>query len=390
MLQRALISIFTLLSFVGCKSASNSGTQPIDGPAAWKVDMHQMSASLANLLPLSADPLQFNNPSNQPQIEQEIARLAHFSHAIGQMKDKPAADPSMEFMAKEFNAEMTEAQRQLRLGNRSYSRFLIRNATNYCISCHTQTNRGPQFNLATNPFVARMTPLERANYLFAVRGFDQGLKEFEAAMQGPDVALLPYASVEEVTLKALAVAVRVKQDPRMAEQIVERILHSKWAPVYLQLSAVGWKSSIQDWRKAPKGKTLTDARALLTKGWSRQVELPMSRAGLIEFLRASVLLHDLLDKKTGDKSYAEILYSAGLASEALKELDLYSLSGFYFENCIRKAPHTMTSRSCYVRLETVELSNYAAFDGVGVPSHVRERLDQLRSLALPIGKSWVE
>jgi len=382
--------VLGLLTLVSCKTTVPTSQKPLEGAAAWKGDMRQMSESLTNLLPLISDPIQFSKPDNQAEIEQNVSRLAQFSHAIRDMKEKPAADPALEYVAKEFNAEMLEAQRQLRLGNRSYSRFLLRNATNYCVSCHSQTNRGPQFSLSTHPALGRMNALERANYLFAVRAFDQGLKEFEAAMLSPDVALLPYASVEEATLKALAVAVRVKQDPALASQIVERILHSQWAPVYLQLSAVTWKSSIEDWRRHAKGKALNDARSLLSKGWRSQVEMPLSRAGLIEFLRASVILHDLLDLKKPGKSYAEILYSAGLASEALKELDLYNLSGFYYESCIRQSPHTLTSRNCYVRLETVELSNYAGFDSVGLPVRVRDHLEQLKQLALPNGKKWVD
>lgn len=384
-----LASLFTVVS---CKSSPSkeANKTTIDNAATWKTDMHQLSDSLSNLLPLALDPVQFNNPSNQPQIEQEVLRLASFSHAIGQMKNKPASDPSLEFVAKEFNAEMTEAQRQLRLGNRSYARFLIRNATNYCVSCHTQTNRGPQFQLVAGPYFSKMGPLERANYLFAVRSFDEGLKEYTTAMRGPDVALQPFAELESVTLKALAVAVRVKKDPKLADEIVGQILSSKWAPVYLQLSALHWKASLQDWKRHANGKSLAEARTLLSRGWKAQMETPLSRAGIIEFLRASAIMHDLLDQSKPGKLYAETLYSAGLASEALRDLDLYALSGFYYESCIRQAPHTTTSRNCFVRLETVELVNYSAFDSMPIPAHVRQRLEELKSLAQPSGKAWTE
>jgi len=61
------------------------------------------------------------------------------------MAKKPSDDPSIGFVGNQFSEEMVEAKRQLKVGNRSYARFLIRNASNYCISCHTQTDRGPHF-----------------------------------------------------------------------------------------------------------------------------------------------------------------------------------------------------------------------------------------------------
>jgi len=98
-------------------------------------------------------------------------------------------------------------------------------------------------------------------------------------MNSPDVALQPYASLESATLRALAVAIRVKRDPQLADSIVTRIMYSKWAPVYLQLSASKWKSAIHDWQNSKKvAHTLEDAKMLISRAWNNQMESPLSRA----------------------------------------------------------------------------------------------------------------
>lgn len=387
--MKSILLLAFMMLFSSCKSAE---TKTVRGQEAWTANMHQLSQSLANLIPLAHDPLQFNDPNNREIINQEVSRLAKFSHDLGNTKTKGIQDPAMEYVASRFSADMQEARRQLSIGNPTYSRYIIRNATTYCISCHTQSDRGPKFlALETEPFYKKLNTLDRTNYLIAMRRFDEAVVEFEKAMNSPDVALWPFPSLESVTLKILAVAVRVKKDPKMAERIVTRMMQSKWAPVYLQMSGVKWRDSIDEWAKAnTKPKTLTDAKRLISAAVKKQGESPMSRAGLIEYLQASGVLHDLLNDKKPGKEYAEALYYAGISSEALRELDLLDTSERYFEACIRHLPHSPQARNCYIRLESSQIAGYAESESGRLPPAVREHLDALKKLAETKGQPWLD
>jgi len=372
----------TVVLLNGCRSLSPEPPEK-KSEKPWAEQMHDLSSSLANLLPVTLDPVLFNDPANQALIEQEVTRLAQFSHEISQVKDKPSADPALDFVANNFQGEMSEARRQLRAGNRSYARYLIRNATTHCISCHSQTQRGPQFQFAAGESFSRLGKLERANYLLAVRSYDAGLKAFEEAMDGPDAATESYANLESATLRALAVAIRAKQDPALALRIVNRILKSQWAPVYLQLSAMKWRDALEDWQKHPQPASLNVVKKLLSTAWQKQTETPLSKSGLVETLRASAMLHQILDVKAPGSSYAEILYYAGLTSESLRELDPYSVSPYYYERCVRQAPRTEMAKNCYLRLEALEFADHSQFDAMPLAPSVRRRLEELRQLAIP-------
>ncbi len=387
--MKSILLIAAVLLFSACKSAE---TKRSGGKEAWTANMHQLSQSLANLIPLAHDPLQFNDPNNREIIHQEVGRLAKFSHDLGSNKAQSAADPAMEYVASRFSADMQEARRQLSIGNPTYSRHIIRNATNYCISCHTQSDRGPKFlGMETDSFYQKLNSLDRTNYLIAMRRFDEAVVEFEKAMSSPDVALWPFPSLESVTLKILAVAVRVKKDPKMAERIINRMVQSKWAPVYLQMSGVKWRESIDEWARAKtKPKTLGDAKKLISAAVKKQTESPMSRAGLIEYLQASGVLHDLLIERKSGKEYAEALYYAGIASEALRELDLLDTSERYFETCIRHLPHTPQARNCYIRLESAQIASYSESESGRLPPSVRDNLDALKKLAETKGQPWLD
>lgn len=382
-----LILMMVAAILMGCKSGNKA--KEVEPQGSWTSKMHSMSESLANLMQLTLDPASFNAPDNQKIIDGELSRLSQFSHDVAAMKNKPSDDPAMEMVARQFSGDMQEARHQLQNGNRAYARHLIRSTTDYCISCHTQTNRGPQFEFSNAPSLVRLNPLDRANFLFAVRRFDEGLEEFQKAMQSPDVALRPYSSLENVTMRALAVAVRVKQDPKLADAILNYIVESKWAPVYLQISAVKWRASIQDWRKSgAKPRTLADAKGLVSRAWRRQMESPLARAGLIEDLRASALIHELLINRKSGNTYAETLYYAGLTAETLKELDVYNAAEYYYESCIRHLPRSPTAANCYLRLEGITMANLSQFDSAPIPANVRQRLDELKKLAEPKEKSW--
>ena len=186
-------------------------------------------------------------------------------------------------------------------------------------------------------------------------------------------------------------AVRVKKDPALADALVTRVMYSKWAPVFFQMSAGRWKTGIQEWKSAKKtAHSLEDAKVLISKAWAKQMESPVSRSGLVESLRASSVLHDLLVQKKPGRAYAETLYYAGLNSESLKDLDPFLQNQVYFEACVKHFPHTETAKNCYLRLEGAQTAEYGAFESMPLPLKVRESLSALRKIAQPNEGSWLE
>lgn len=372
--------VLSLMFLAGCrnltmKSDSTSRQIPSDR-------MQAMGESFATLLPIALDPGQFNAPANQQIIDDELTRLGQFAHA----------DTRLEGMSKNFSSQMLEAKGQLGRGNREYARFVIRRASTACLSCHAQTDRGPHFLASpTNSYFTNLNSLDKASFLFAVWSFDNGLKEYEKAMANPEVNSRPFTNLESTTLHALAVAVRVKKEPALAEAIVTRIMYSKWAPVYLQMSAAKWKASIHEWKNGKNiARTLEDAKVLISKAWTKQMESPLARSGLIESLRASAILHGLLAQKRPGKVYAETLYYAGLNAEALRDLNPFLVHEDYFEACVRHYPHTETAKNCYLRLEGAQIADYGAFGSMPMPEKVKNDLSSLRKLAEPTEGHWLE
>jgi hypothetical protein len=380
-------AVLGLSVIVGC-AQRETPEQKADNLATWQVRMAQMSQSLAQLMPLVADPEKFNDPDNRPKIKKEILKFSKLSHDIS-MNKKPEADPSLDFVSRKFSSDMNEAYAQMERGNASYARYLVQNTTNYCISCHTRTDSGrTNLNFSSSIDMSQFKPLERAEVYMAFRDFDKALEAFDQAAYAKDATMKPQ-TLELAAEKSLAIAVRVKKDPDLANEMVSRILDSRTAPVFLKLKARHWKQSVKQWQQEEKSKPkkmspqqmLKSANNLMTRGWRIESEAINSRAGLVEFLRASSLLHDILSDRENIKVYGEALYTAGLVAESLRQINLWTLHEAYYESCIRYSPYTNLAKRCYLRLEALQLSSYSTYDGSEVPRHVRDHLLELRALA---------
>lgn len=382
--MRQVFAFSILFLLAGCKSVS------VPHDLSRSASLSRVSESFSNLLPLTLDPAQFAKSENQTTIHQELDHLAHFSHDPDVLKSEPAKNPNVEYVKKRFKNDVMEADRQLKGGNRAYARFLARKAMNACMSCHALGADSPFHFTASGSAFEHLNALERTNYLITIHRDDQALAEYKKAMSDSDVTNQPYTLLENVTLRTLAVAVRTKRDPKLALEIVDRLIDSKWAPVFLQLSAGKWRNSILEWQAGKRqSRDLSEAARLVSIGWKKQTQSPMSRGGLIEYLRASSILQEILhDDLLPNVSYAEALYNSGLVSESLKDIESPNTAQFYYEACVRRAPHSEISKNCYLRLENIEMLNFSQFETGALPEEVRSHLSVLKEMAQTGQKSW--
>jgi tetratricopeptide (TPR) repeat protein len=384
---RAAAGILAFLAVIFLLSCTHTTRDKDVGNAEWKGQMHGMAQAFSELLPLLSSPSQFSAPQNRATLTRSVKTLASGAHKVTTASAEKSGDPSLAFVANKFSADMQEAVRQIDLENFRFARHLLQNTTNYCIACHTRTDEGRKnLNLSALQDVSHLRPLERAEYHIAMRDFDLALKDFDRILRTADAQIESPQAIEVAAEKALAVIVRVKRDPELARATVQQIADSQWAPIYLRLNAVAWKTAVDEWVKEGKSnklepkQLLTRAKALLAKGWKFSVTSPQNRAGLIYFLRASTLLHDLLSADNADNLRAEAFYNAGLAAESLRNINLWTMQEAYYESCIRKVPFSAQAKKCYLRLEALTMSTYADLDGVYVPAHVRDHLRELKAM----------
>lgn len=383
-----------LLSLVLLALASiASSAEPVQAQSPeWRKKMGELYRVLSELMPDITSDQRFNAPENHRRIEKNAQKLAEFSHGMGQKGGKADdADPSVAMIGGLFQSETDRAYRELKRGNRGYARSILRSVPTFCIGCHTRSGSGPQFDKLPSPSFEGFSPIEKAQFFAATRQFDSALDQFQSIIADPRAAEGRQLEWERSVRHALAIAVRVKNDPAQAQTIIDRVIAAPNAPQFMKEDALKWRQTVQDWQKEGRRETPTEeglyaeATRLLSKALQMQ-KYPADRAAEVLYLRLTATVHELLRLYPNGKHAGEGLLLLGVSYEALRDLDLWSLHEMYYAACIQKVPHTPVAQNCYARLEQSLFVGYSGSGGSSLPEDVRVRLAKLREMAFEKAK----
>jgi hypothetical protein len=124
--------------------------------------------------------------------------------------------------------------------------------------------------------------------------------------------------------------------------------------------------------------TLARAQSLAEAG-RRARPYAYSRAGLMDDLLASSLLHQLVeDPKLGKADRAETYYLLGLTDAQVRSSPWLSDARWYLATAIHTAPHTETAERAFAAYEDMTLLEWTGSAGMDVPDDVQQELDRLR------------
>lgn len=370
-----------------------AGSVHAKGGPQWSSQMKKLSQLLSEILVDASSAERFAAPKNSKRIESNAKKLSELAHEIKEVTQgagkeaAPDNDLSMGLISGLFKRETTRAYQEFKRGNKGYARTVLRSIPSYCIGCHTRSEAGPKFgDLISDSMVKDLKPFEKAEVFASANQYDKALKYFGEVIKNGSVAKERQVEWERAARYAVAIAVRVKNDPEKAMVFVKDVLETKSAPRFFKDDATIWKTSIENWEKE-RPKIPTSEHGLFAEGQRlmglavQTQKYPADRAGEVLYLRATQIFHDLLKRFPRTSKTPEALYMLGVAYRALQDLHLWSLSDLYFEACIRKAPHTPVSSECYRQFEESMFIGYSGSGGVSIPNDVKAKLTELESLS---------
>lgn len=372
-------------------SAAATSMVPLPSEGVWDKKMRELYKTLASLLTDVTSDKRFKDPVNRRHIEGDASRLAALVHDLDQRSVRvPDADPTLRILVGMLGRETKRAVVELRRGNRDYARSILRTVPSYCIACHTRNPSGPQFTkLPFEPTQNSLTDLEQGEFFAASRQFDRAQDVFKKIILNVKQADVNHWDWSKAVHYALAIAVRVKKDPSQAIEIVQAVLDSPQAPLFMRENARSWKKSIVEWQTEPPHRANTEAglrtEAMQLMARAREIQkYPMDRTADIVYLRASAAAHDLLQASGGGMYLGDALFLAGLSYEVLSPIQMEDLHDVYYEACIRQVPHTEMAELCYRRYEESMFSGYTGSLGTEIPGDIRKKSRELQRLAQPI------
>jgi hypothetical protein len=384
-LNRYLILFMVITGTVFTNCSTIAPPEPLS--PKWFGRMHHLSAAQTKVIPLAANNRRFADPNNHEIISENLKILTTSAKELTEDHSGPV-DPIVSHTAISFSRNMDLAQDLFEKGNYPLAQFLIVNSTNYCISCHTRSDHGTKdFPLPWTADLAGLNRLQKTKLLFANRQYSTGLSEaYKMAADRKESEENPIAWMLAME-NALAILVRVEGDVDGAARLTRTIIDNRTTPRYVKADAQVWLKDIMAWKTENNRKTsfatsqkkFTAAAKLVNESLSQQSS--QSHSALISSLRASALLHELLEEPNY-KGYADVLYYSGLASELLGDVFGRSLNESYYESCIERKPHSTIAEKCYIRLEYSIYGTYPdSYNKIELSAEKKSRLEALSALA---------
>ncbi|MBX3019579.1 MAG: hypothetical protein KF767_16950 [Bdellovibrionaceae bacterium] len=377
-------------------ACANKPPQPVTDPsmnAATPVpiqaSMQNMKLTMEGLLPFVVDKQSFESAANASRIKQDLHRLNDISRQVNHAEFKTKLDPSFGFLSEGLREEIQNADAAFGEGKYDYARYSLVNLTGYCIECHTRTASGPAFQSPDlTQTLQRLRPLERGEYLLAVRQFDAALAEFMKTLEVGQKEKFNFYDYDRALRYSLAITVKFQRDPDKTQKVIEQVLKSEHLPFFIRQASDSWLTSLRDWKreKTPKNPKVADriafAEKLVQRGRAAQ-QGQTDRSGDIDLLRGLSELHQILWTDLSKAQLGKVLLLTGQAYEATRDTTMTSLHENYFETCVRRVPHSIWSRSCYKSLEESLFMGYTGSAGTHLPKDVQAKLAELSKLAQP-------
>ncbi|MFZ4405212.1 MAG: hypothetical protein ACOYOK_14015 [Pseudobdellovibrionaceae bacterium] len=386
-----LIAGLVLLSISSCqwsqKKPTSEATTQTTTPGSVSQRMQTMAQTYISLMSHIGTPSRFNADENGPAIKQKIQTLAQASQSLKSDLPQVSLDPSLKILSSQFESEIRESLQSFEAGKKEYARYALQNSLNTCVQCHTRTQAGPAF--VGNDFeqqLKQLSPLEKGEVLTATRNFESALAQFQDLLSSDKVENTLIR--EKAARHALVITVKFLQDPKASLEIAETAAQSKASSAVLKDNARIWKTSIQEWRKEKITPANTAGKIALAKKWIAKAfylnQRYKDQAGDIYALRASALVHQLLDQSSQPQEKAELLLLAGESYEVLGNLQFTDLNEEFYEACIKQLPHSKIAVQCYNKLEQNIYEGYTGNAGTNIPDEVEDQLEKLNDLASPM------
>jgi hypothetical protein len=350
-------------------------------------EMGGLFVAISDFLPLVLNKAEFESPKNAREVASLMNRLQDLSGKMTASTKRFADnDPSIPFIAEKFNEDVRMAIEMWNNGDRVIPRRLMRNVTDYCISCHTRTSKGLHLSdVIQSQRFKSMPSLAKAEYLAATRQFEDALKHYEHVLVDKPLAKTDPESWSLAVRKMMAISVRVQENASLTTDLLSKIQDTPESiPPSMRGEIAAWRQSAKSWMSERRPASMSDqerfelAKRLVSEG--QALSAKVEGGALIEYMRASAIMHNLMGRVKDGPQIQEMMWVAGQASENIRDLNMWTMQDIYYEGCIRKGKDKTLAGRCLEAMEKSLLRTYGAASKAGLPPFTKNQLDELTKL----------
>lgn len=349
-------------------------------PKSLPAEMQEVYRAFRDLQPYLNNRDTFFAKESESKISALLTTLASQFHKIEAYHTRGNTEPGFENTLKILNSSLDDAKNRFNEGKKSYAHWRLRAAANHCVNCHSRYEVPYDFNdpdLATKG----LNSFERGELYFATRQFEKAKLAFIKA--ATDKELISYRL--DALRKWLIIVTRVDPNPRAAITELSKVRSAAGLTRYEDEEVTGWIESLHRW--AGEGATRVDklakAENLIRQGIGMNDPLD-NKKGTVELLRATALLHSVLDQKgqaSAGVNREKVLYLLGLAYSELPFFFDSELPEMFLEQAIREFPAGVYAKRAYAIFKQLVTLDYTGSGGTRFPEEIMALLKELHDIA---------
>ncbi len=348
-----------------------------------KQQMDKVYVAYQQLFEYATNEEDFLSKKNDRDIKQLLTELRVHFNGENLIDSKYESDPGYSATLDLVKDLLDDIQYRFNSGNKRYALWRMRALPDYCISCHSRFKVSSDFTGVTIKDKS-LTPLEQAEFYFATRQFQKASEQFMKVARAEDAASDRILSLR----KWLLIYTRVYPDPSGALRELNKIRKDIDLAPYEDEEIYGWIQSLRRWKNegssVRKQSNVRRAENLINQGLQME-DSKSDGSGLVELLRATSMLHALLQNATLPKEErGHVTYLLGKAYSNLPQMLAHELPGQFLQECIREYPGTKDARRCYNLYQRNMVVQFSGSAGTSLPDDVKLELRELYKLAYEI------
>ena len=352
---------------------------------SWQDHMHTLEKNLVDIYPLALDPIEFDSQKNEKKIREALKNLNVASTKVNHSPMTVMNDPTLAFISFDFRQQLSNVDHAFSLGKKDYARFELLKMTQFCIECHTQSNKGPNFGFSQfSKKIEALPAITQAEVYIATRRFEEALKSYKEFFNQKEISWDAQFKTELAIHNALSILIRYKRDPVGAKEFLEKVEKVNFVPLYLKSMIPVWQADIKKWSSEAKSmkSSLAIVKVWIDRSNARMFEY--GRLGSEVWNQLSIsYLHEFLDNTRFKPYKADVLWLLG--ASYINGLNSYqsSLGEKYLEVCIRTFPNSFSAHRCYFKLEEYVYDTNSGSAGTFLSIEDQRRLRELKALSDP-------
>lgn len=344
-------------------------------------NMEQIVAAFSELERFTVSQEKFMDSANDAAIRSALGSLGtNFYEVFKSSAHGNRADPGFQLTLRIVDEMLNDARNRFNEGKKGYALWRLRTTANHCVTCHTRYEIPAPFVGATLPDELK-DDYAKGEFYLATRQFELASQFFMRAAKTP----VNKRSRLDALRQWLIIQTRVAPDPKGALLNLRKFT-SQTKLNSLELETVSdWSQSLARWQdeKVVQVDPIVKAESLVRQGLGSN-DLLYANVGAVELLRATSLLHKMLEDKTTKEDKGRALYLLGLAYSRLPLFFLPELPEMFLEQAIREVPGSDDARRAY-KLYTEEVTlGYTGSSGTELPDDVQLRFRELYDLAYSV------